>query len=183
MLIYHAETTLDEGFEVCEQLKENRLVRGRKVSRPSGYALFSALREGGQPLKCWACGAEATCFVVNKGRNDKLGSPTLDLFGTNAAGQLVLLTRDHIIPKSVGGSDTVANLRVGCSPCNGARGNLMTREEVEFMRAHPELVTREPTSPVLLVEDAKPKVKKPKKRRRRKSRGGALTTLYPLMLA
>ena len=32
------------------------------------------------------------------------------------------LTLDHIYPKSLGGSDTAANLRVLCRPCNSRKG-------------------------------------------------------------
>lgn len=33
------------------------------------------------------------------------------------------LTVDHIIPKSLGGTDEMGNLRTLCQPCNGKRGN------------------------------------------------------------
>lgn len=32
------------------------------------------------------------------------------------------LTRDHIIPKSIGGSNRPSNIRPLCAPCNGRRG-------------------------------------------------------------
>ena len=34
-----------------------------------------------------------------------------------------LMTQDHILPKSRGGSDMIFNLQTMCSKCNGAKGN------------------------------------------------------------
>lgn len=138
MLIYFKEVDLDEGFRVMAQPKGSRLVGGRSVSPPSGRALYEALRAADQPLRCWSCGRDATCFLVNKGSNDKIGPPVLDLYSSDGT-DFVLMTRDHIIPKSYGGSNDVANLRVGCGPCNHGRGNSLDAEDIEFMKAHPEL--------------------------------------------
>ncbi|TVQ23288.1 MAG: HNH endonuclease [Leptolyngbya sp. DLM2.Bin15] len=33
------------------------------------------------------------------------------------------LTLDHLKPKSLGGSNSLENLRLSCSPCNHSRGN------------------------------------------------------------
>lgn len=76
-------------------------------------------------------------------QNDIVSKPVLDLFA-EANGKYVLMTRDHIIPRSLGGINDVKNLRVGCQPCNSARGNSMNEEDLKFMEEHPELIkTRE----------------------------------------
>ena len=139
MLIFHRQISLDEGFDVMAKPKGSRLVAGKNVSNPSGKLLFEALRAVGQPLKCWHCGVEANCFIVNKGKNDKLGPPVLDLYADTGT-DVVLMTRDHIIPKSYGGVNDVPNLRVGCGPCNHDRGNALDAEDIAFMKAHPELM-------------------------------------------
>jgi hypothetical protein len=56
-------------------------------------------------------------------------------------GRITMMTRDHIIPRSLGGSDAVQNLRPGCEDCNGARGNALGPAELEFMLANPHLVS------------------------------------------
>lgn len=138
-MIYHATINLEAGFQVLAEPKHARLVNGRHVSLPSGARLFEHLRATGTPIKCWSCGIEANCFISNKGKNDKVGPAVLDLFAMKSDGP-VLMTRDHIIPKSYGGVNDVANLRVGCGPCNHDRGNELEAGDIEFMRAHPELV-------------------------------------------
>jgi len=163
MLIYFAGCDLDEGFEVLSKDKEDRLLRGRRVSRPSGWALYEAMRAAGESMKCWECGLEANAWVANKGRNDHCGSPVLDLYA-NHNGIFTLMTRDHIIPRSLGGSNENANLRVGCSPCNGARGNRMDPIDIEFMAAHPELVVR-PPNPVVPQGPARTAEEKAAKKR------------------
>lgn len=145
MLIYHRQLTLDEGFAVTEiENKHSRLVCGKRVSRASGHALFTSLKERGEPLKCWSCGIEASSWIVNKGHKDLFGYAVLDLFASDKFGRPVLMTRDHIIPRSWGGTDDVQNLRVGCGPCNHSRGNHIEPEDQAFMDAHPELIHRGP---------------------------------------
>ena len=184
MLIFFKELTLDEGFEVIAKTKQDRLVNGRLVSAPSGKYLFEAVRGSGAPLKCWSCGLEANMFVLNKGQNDHVSKPTLDLYAGHD-GVYTLMTRDHIIPRSLGGNDEVANLRIGCSPCNGARGNIMTSEDLVFMQDNQHLIKPNfvkkakdeviAENPVLADIAAKKRVKKVRSRhqaRIRKKRAG-----------
>lgn len=137
MFIFYSQVNLDEGFTILEtEIKADRLVRGRQVSRPSGWHLFDSLR--GQPIKCWQCGIEADRWVAEKGRRDNIGSAVLNLHAGT-----VLMTRDHIVPKSLGGVDDIGNLRPGCSPCNERRGNEVTPEVTRFAQEHPELIDKE----------------------------------------
>jgi 5-methylcytosine-specific restriction endonuclease McrA len=169
MLIYFSECDLAEGFEILAKDKEDRLLRGRRVGRPSGWALYDAMRAAGETMQCWECGLVANAWIANKGRNDHLGSPVLDLYAIHK-GRATLMTRDHIIPRSLGGSNDNANLRVGCSPCNGARGNRMDPIDIEFMEAHPELIVRPPNpvvaqGPVRTAEEKAAKKRADRKRR------------------
>lgn len=139
MLIYYSRISLEEGYKVMAEPKGSRLVSGKSVSLASGVKLFQHSIETGQPMKCWSCGVEASCFIVNKGHNDKVGPAVLDLFAEAKDGP-ILMTRDHIIPKSYGGVNEVFNLRIGCGPCNHTRGNELEADDIEFMRSHPELI-------------------------------------------
>lgn len=139
MQIYYAEVNLEEGYGILEQAdKHNRLVRGRRVDRPSGWLLFHHMK--GQPIRCHFCGCEADKWVAEKGRRDHQGNPVLNLHATSVTGASVMMTRDHIIPKSLGGKDTVANLRPACGPCNEQRSNDVSPEVIRFAQEHPELI-------------------------------------------
>ena len=137
MHIYFSSCDIEEGFDIlAAEQKGDRLIRGQQVARPAGWALFTNLR--GSPIRCWNCGCEADRWVSMKGRRDKIGVPVLNLFsGTR------LMTRDHIIPKSLGGVDHVDNLRPGCDVCNHERGNAVDPETLRFAQEHPELLDEE----------------------------------------
>lgn len=50
-----------------------------------------------------------------------LGYQTTDAIDEN--GKEVLMTKDHIIPKSKGGADDISNYQTMCERCNEAKGN------------------------------------------------------------
>lgn len=140
MQIFYHELPLEEGFTLADKPKRDRLIRGREVSNCSGIAFFSAIR--GQRIKCWNCSCVADRWIVSKGRNDLRSSPVLNLYGTTKRGEVRLMTRDHIIPKSLGGVDLNENLRPGCEVCNGDRGNSVNKRDLAFMNTHPHLISQ-----------------------------------------
>lgn len=141
MLIYYGETSLEEGFDILAKEPRDRLLRGRTVSSCSGIELFKSLR--GQPIKCYKCGCTADRWIADKHSNDRQGPPVLNLYATAKKGELVLMTRDHIIPKSVGGVDRIENLRPACAVCNEGRGNKLSKADLKFRRENMHLVSPE----------------------------------------
>lgn len=150
MMIFYKELSLEEGFEVSRLDKHSRIVAGREVSTAAGIRLYESMR--GTPIKCWRCGCVADRWISCRGQNDH-SRPTLNLFAMftprktrrtpHPIPRLVMMTRDHIIPKSKGGVDDVANLRPGCETCNVARGNNMNAADIAFMEANPQLISQE----------------------------------------
>lgn len=71
-----------------------------------------------ESLKCVGCGKEGNIFILEKShKND--GSPHLNLYHRNVDNKKDLLfTKDHILPKSKGGSDNLENLQTMCTRCN-----------------------------------------------------------------
>lgn len=138
MLIYHFELDLDAGFELLDRHKDERLHRGKKVSACSGWHLFSTLRHG--PIRCWECRIAADHWIADKGRRDTQGPPVLNLYGRRPNGVVVMMNQDHIIPRSLGGTNDIRNLRPACEVCNGARGNSVNAEEIAFASANPDLM-------------------------------------------
>ncbi|MEM2159450.1 MAG: HNH endonuclease [Candidatus Nitrosotenuis sp.] len=74
---------------------------------------------------CVGCGAEGTHFEHSL----EFG---LVLF-TNKNGKKVKMTRDHIIPKSLGGTDMFDNLQVMCEECNCRKADNVSPDAVHFI--------------------------------------------------
>jgi len=71
--------------------------------------------------KCVTCGIEGSYFAKERHQNDNVYHFNLYALGGN--GEEVLMTKDHIFPKSKGGRDEVVNYQTMCSPCNKEKGD------------------------------------------------------------
>jgi hypothetical protein len=71
--------------------------------------------------QCVRCGLNGTVFVLET--HDPSVKPHLNLYGVNAKGVMVLMTKDHIKPKSKGGPNEQENYDPMCSPCNGKKAD------------------------------------------------------------
>jgi hypothetical protein len=69
---------------------------------------------------CAFCGLEATIMILEKNPSAKIAH--FKLYGMRD-GKETMFTKDHIIPKSKGGTDEISNLQTMCLPCNNAKGD------------------------------------------------------------
>ena len=73
-------------------------------------------------LQCQHCGIVGQFFY--KERNFRSTGPYhLNLYGINLAGFEVLMTCDHVIPLSKGGTDCISNTQTLCTRCNGKKAD------------------------------------------------------------
>lgn len=150
MYVFYRELSIGEGVAVATQPRHSRLIVGKEASMPKGLPLFTGLIEKGEPIKCWKCGCVADRWIFGQHRNERGRKPTMNLYAIrfpkptrknpNPPHQLVMMTRDHIIPRAEGGVDDVENLRPGCETCNHDRGSNMNAADRAFMAANPHLV-------------------------------------------
>jgi 5-methylcytosine-specific restriction endonuclease McrA len=75
-------------------------------------------------LKCACCGLEASFFAIERARSDKKATrPHLNLYAINENGDEVLMTHDHIHPRSKGGANLLSNTQTMCKKCNHKKGD------------------------------------------------------------
>jgi 5-methylcytosine-specific restriction endonuclease McrA len=71
--------------------------------------------------KCYKCGLEGKFFAIEKTHCQDVYH--INFYGYTKEGKEVMLTKDHIIPRSKGGRNHLDNLKTMCSPCNVEKGN------------------------------------------------------------
>lgn len=81
---------------------------------------------------CAACGVEG--IIMNLDLNPGDSSPHFNLYAEEN-GKLILMTKDHKIPKSRGGSEDRCNMVTCCALCNNLKGNYdITYEQIGELR-------------------------------------------------
>lgn len=72
---------------------------------------------------CKHCGIIGSFFALEKSKNDNRYH--LNMYALDNEGNEVMMTKDHIIPKSLGGENSIKNYQTLCEKCNVAKGNNM----------------------------------------------------------
>ncbi len=72
-------------------------------------------------IKCVGCNLEGQFFAIERYPQDV--SYHLNLYSLDIDGKEILMTKDHIIPRSKGGKDVLTNYQTMCSPCNIQKGS------------------------------------------------------------
>lgn len=85
-----------------------------------------------QNRACVSCGLVGSKMYLDINPGDQ--SPHFNLYGEEN-GRLILMTKDHIHPKSKGGLDTLDNFVTMCSICNNLKGNsCLTYSQIKELR-------------------------------------------------
>lgn len=105
--------------------------------------------------KCVKCGIEGKYFALEKDRYSKSErSYHFNLYAVDKGGKEILMTKDHIIPKSKGGTDHISNLQTMCANCNNAKGNkLPGRKRYYWIKAKNPVITEVTNKPKLDARD------------------------------
>lgn len=85
-------------------------------------------------VKCCMCGLEGKYFglertvVVRRKKKEKIiekpKSFHFNLYTKDITGREIMLTKDHIIPKTKGGKSHISNYQTMCEHCNSVKGNM-----------------------------------------------------------
>mgnify|MGYP001610860199 CR=1 FL=1 len=96
--------------------EKDRVYAGYRVSMESlRYHVFV------KSLACEKCGLTGNVMRLEYNDTDKNRTPDrahFNLYCVREGQEDVMLTKDHILPKSKDGKDTLRNLRNYCAPCN-----------------------------------------------------------------
>lgn len=107
-----ASYTVENVFTAMEARGKATLPDGRTFRRNSErLILFKA-----KGTACVTCGIEGTVFILET--HDLNVKPHLNLYAVNEDGKHILMTKDHIQPKSRGGANALDNYNTMCAPCN-----------------------------------------------------------------
>lgn len=124
-------------FEVQEIIKlirepgKNAILAGYKISVSGGRLQNFAING----TDCICCGAKGAYFSLETSNKDINTGLHLNLYAINEYGDTVLMTKDHIVLKSLGGPDDVSNYSPMCLRCNNLRGNSYPNQQ-EFLDAY-----------------------------------------------
>lgn len=69
--------------------------------------------------KCVCCGRTGAYYALEKSHGSNLKRAHFNLYSNDD----VLMTKDHILPKSKGGADCIENMQTMCTICNVNKGN------------------------------------------------------------
>lgn len=75
---------------------------------------------------CVSCGIVGKYFRLEKHilHNDPTNNSWhFNLYAVDCNGEEILMTKDHIVPKSTGGANHIDNLQPMCCVCNGKKGS------------------------------------------------------------
>lgn len=89
---------------------------------------------------CVICGLKGDTMVLEFG-NKPEGAPHLNFYAqwkredeSSSKRKSILITKDHIIPKSKGGRNVLSNYQTMCTKCNSFKGNLdISIEEQRYL--------------------------------------------------
>lgn len=115
---------IDEVYEAVKDVmfeKDKRksmvLIRGDKI-KGNSHRFQTFFTKG---TKCVCCGIEGQYFGKDKGFNE--ARYHLNLYAVDENGEEVLMTKDHIVPQSMGGANNISNYQTMCMKCNLKKGN------------------------------------------------------------
>ena len=108
----------------CYREREEQMIHGTLVNLTS-----NRVRTYLKGVCCVACGVKGEVWRIQ--RQTAYSLYHLNLYARHGRKGWVLMTSDHIVPKSRGGSDGLENRQPMCVTCNEKKGNAMNFNDVE----------------------------------------------------
>jgi len=126
------EFTLDEVFSKIKH--DNKREEFKDKNNNSHFVKMNSQRYFvfQKSQECVACGVKGIKFVLEKNVNDH--QPHFNLYAMENE-KLLLMTKDHIVPRSKGGSDRLDNYETMCITCNNLKAHhYLTHDKIKTLR-------------------------------------------------
>jgi len=124
--------SVEEVIEFIPLEKNSKLPKRReyfgenvKLTSPR-YKVFAI-----KGIQCAHCGLMGTFFALEQSLAQNTSKFHFNLYGTDKYGNDIMMTVDHIVPKSKGGPDTIENKQCLCFKCNNKKGDKLQTGTVE----------------------------------------------------
>jgi hypothetical protein len=126
---------------ICKPEEIFPIIHSAKLQLPNGKTYFirnkARYHTFSKNTNCCCCGLKGEIVIIQrdtsqeKNKNYKkvcidnicMDKATINLYGIDQYGKLVLMTKDHIIPSSLGGKNNVNNSQTMCTNCNNKKQN------------------------------------------------------------
>lgn len=105
-----------KGRDGFDSLRETEIAGEKIFTFSDRYKVFFT-----KGYKCVKCGLEGSFFALEKSTPED-GRYHLNLYAKKD-GEEILMTKDHIIPRSRGGKNSIDNYQTMCTICNCKKGN------------------------------------------------------------
>jgi len=130
-----SEHAVPEVFEAMDNAKRRlrgaeALFYGHRIDLRSQR--LRNFRENG--VHCVSCGIKGSLFRLERHTKQETDKDWhLNLYAFDDSGKMILMTRDHIIPRSKKGPNKLYNLQPMCEKCNRRKGSM---DQETFERLH-----------------------------------------------
>lgn len=126
MHVVAAYSVDDILLPMMEGLRSTVLPDGRRVKLTSDRLRLFFLKG----ITCCCCGVEGNEFRLESHTTE---TPHLNLYAVQEDGKVILMTKDHIHPKSLGGANHMDNYQTMCQPCNGKKAATVETPEEKVL--------------------------------------------------
>lgn len=123
LLIRKEIIPIDEVHEVVKDVMFEKDKRKARVNIRGDYIKGNSERYQTfftKGISCAKCGITGKYFAKEKHGKDK--HYHLNLYAIDENGEEVLMTKDHILPRSRGGKNNISNYQTMCTRCNFMKG-------------------------------------------------------------
>src|SRR5271167_3689411 len=131
--------SFEHGLEYLKEPRQERKIRGMWVESTGTKAKTKLKMFKNGQITCVKCGLEGSHWHIERAVNDLVMPFSINLYAMKGYEE-VMLTFDHILPKSMGGSNHLSNAQCMCEPCNHKKANKLTLKELLFIATHRDMI-------------------------------------------